>query len=176
MMSKAGMSVIIEYIQDAEAARAAGNIAFLFKQAKWKILAYNPTLEPIFDGVFVESYFPSLDDLSASKVEAWQRSSDICALVVRDLLENNWKASPKPGLPGKLTPELIRVQVGLKPFPYFQNEATKQDQVSLEKFVGVNRHRNDGKEIESSIVPGPGPNLVDSFTIRQSPPPKQDHN
>jgi len=155
----AGIEAVLEFIQDAEAERTALNLAFLLQKAGWKVVASHPISSLPWDGVTIGTYMPVLhaerrtsrDDIAASMA-----SHDIGIVLVRFLRENDWEANLQSDEPGLLSPNTLRVVIGLKPYPYFGSPTSKAAQELLDKTFQVNKRRNENKTIrEELLMTGP---------------------
>lgn len=126
LVPMAGQKVLIEYVPDAEAHRAALNIALTLQDAKWSVQGPLRVADWLEDGVLVEP--PSLPTRSANnprpEISAYWRLEDAARELVNFLHSYNWQA--KIGLvadgqgrvirdPIALPEGGIRIQVGLYP-------------------------------------------------------------
>jgi hypothetical protein len=110
----AGMNVIVEFLPDTEASRAAASIVGIIKAAGWNVVRIDANTE-LEDGVVI---------LSPPGVRAMETAPAADALL--DLLtSNNWEAHtfPEVNIPDKT----IKVTVGFKPSPYFFPQEMKDE-------------------------------------------------
>ena len=135
-----GAKVIIEYIPDFEAKRAASFLKKTLDRAKWNVLATRPILNSDFssdldvpDGVTVEWVgFPPLKSSPTdaeyrewfSQVKISSMSREIGLPLVTFLRDNNWYAVPNKA--PDIAPFTLRVRVGFKPTPYFRPADIKE--------------------------------------------------
>jgi hypothetical protein len=116
----AGYQAIIEFVPDAEARRAALNIAASLEQANWKVRDPTP-VNSINDGVDVQPFEGPSD---SSMWGAHIRSSKAADAIVDFLHSYNWQA--RRGLlvdehnalihdPKIVPPDALRIRVGLYP-------------------------------------------------------------
>jgi len=111
----AGTDVILESIPDAEAKRAAGDIAFILKQAGLKIVHTGITTEQIWDAVTIESYRSTSGGTDEDDI----RSSTMAIIVAEFFGDEEWVAQTTSSRHGELQPNTLRIRVGFKPSPYF---------------------------------------------------------
>lgn len=136
----AGTQVIIESFPEAEPMRAAAHILELLRAARWNILKFGAVTELggelNFDGVIISAYVGEnserdSSDNAADELVAW-------------LKNNNIEAMRFPSLKGKLSPNTVRVLVGMKPDPYFRSEAQER---MREKIEEIERRMRKGNKI-----------------------------
>jgi hypothetical protein len=117
-----GTEAIIEAIPDAEAMRAARNLATVLEHGcGWKVILPIKLKSPesIPDGVTIFSYF-SYSDLTSPAAEKSSKTAD----ALEKFLERiNWEANSYAG--HDLQPGQLRISVGLKPDAYFEPEWVK---------------------------------------------------
>jgi hypothetical protein len=134
-----GLQVIINFAPDAEASRAAFDIKNIAEFAGWKVLVFEERRElsfMLFDGVIVQSYFgkrPLTDEYEGAR-----RSCNAADALIEFLTSNNWAAksyaaanvgelvSRGDPLLSTIPPNTIRVNVGLRPAPYFLPKNLKE--------------------------------------------------
>ncbi len=124
LRSFAGHQVIVEFVPDAEARRAAFNIAESLNSAGWKILRLAP-VDGIDDGVEVQPFQPSTELGHIQKNWAdWSRASAAADAIVDFLHSYNWQATRAWPLDEKgamihdpkiIPPGAVRIRVGLYP-------------------------------------------------------------
>jgi hypothetical protein len=128
----AGIQVMIEFLPEAEASRAAQNLSAICAFAGWTVVSVlpNPKLaEPIWDGVVVESYQPRHPRLPNGQLDIAgltrqmrdeEGPREAASALVKFLESNNWKAMRRPTFADETPPlNTIRIRVGLKPEPAF---------------------------------------------------------
>lgn len=145
------IQTIIGFIpDDAEARRAAGNIAQILVLAGWKIASSGPDPGAAMEGVVVEQYLaptpltPRLPTAEDQQHRADERHSHDAAVALVDLLQaNDWKATlgfAAREMAGHTIPRnTVRVRVGIKPLPYFDPAWMKE----LDAKVKALRQRMD---------------------------------
>jgi hypothetical protein len=156
----AGMQVILRFLPDAEASRAASNVAGLLSAAGWKIVSVEPSPEVnegYFDGVVIEPYsaakspnLPKMPELTFTEEQQAdqqreRRAKDAVEAVVDFLQSNNWQARFAWSHRGELPPDTVRVTVGFKPNPYFDPQLVKE---SRERTKKSDAERKQWKEEE----------------------------
>jgi hypothetical protein len=128
----AGTKVIIEYLPDFEAYRAALTLAGLLEDEHvgWKVVSLMGSaelVEPFFDGVVVEIYRPDLQALTdpnrqaeaEAGIKAQQESREKAEALVKFLTSSNWEARSSNSYPPNVfPPDTLRVRVGFKPEPH----------------------------------------------------------
>jgi hypothetical protein len=153
-----GKSVRFRYVPDPEAARAAANLAGLFRSAGWNIEPILPLPQVAAetlaqDGITVESYIPAKGELSVanqdpslamSRAEAHFQSVDRTDAVVKWIRENGWEAKSGNAEQGEIPPDSILVRVGLKPYPFFEDAQYKKgiDDDNRRRHIDPNRYKN----------------------------------
>lgn len=118
----AGRVAIIEFLPDAEARRAALNIAGALSRAKWTIKSLR-TVDGLRDGVEVQPYQPPREEVQQKIAFTWQADELADALI--DFLQSfNWNATfgwpvdndgKMIGDDNIIPPGAVRIQVGLYP-------------------------------------------------------------
>ena len=133
----ARVNVIFELLPDAEAQRAAGNIAALLRAAGFTNISVriNPSmsLSP-FDGVLIfrRKFFGPGADVMEDK-DGSKPASDALLDVLRS---NDWEADTrdiKPDRYKELAPSTMQIAIGLKPYPYFFPPETKEEILERDK-------------------------------------------
>jgi hypothetical protein len=127
----AGTKFLLRYVPDWEPKRAATNVSDLIRTAGW-ILAGEEKDEELskysFDGVVVETYLPFASNPNAESKEEWARgtgSRQAAEALVNWLISNGWTA--RVGMRDEKVPANgIRINVGLKPSPYFLQKEMKE--------------------------------------------------
>lgn len=127
----AGTNVILQYLPDAEASRAAGSIASIIKAAGWNVTELSARPELIgeyFDGVVVWAHRPrtpagSFPNTEQERAKMW--SDGAAASVVLFLRSNNWQADLRGVGKGEVPINTVKIMVGFKPNPYFQPQVVK---------------------------------------------------
>lgn len=153
-----GTTVRIVYVPDAEAARAAANLAYLFGAAGWKIASVGPIdkldIEKLgLDGITLESYVAPRDpNLPSAEIVAEWRSTDTTSAVMKWLRENEWEANLGFTDHGEITPDSIRVRVGLKPYPYFEDADSKRFRDEENKRLHIDPKRYKNKTIVAEFL------------------------
>jgi hypothetical protein len=148
-----GTTVQIVYVPDAEAARAAANLAYLFGAAGWKIASVSRIdkldIEKLgSDGITLESYVaPRNPNLPSAEIVAEWRSVDTTSAVMKWLRENEWEANRGFTDHGEITPDSIRVRVGLKPYPYFEDADRKRFRDGENRTLHIDPKRYKNKTI-----------------------------
>jgi len=127
MLPMATQKVFIEFVPDAEARRAAFNLAGTLSNAKWDVQIPLRIVDGLEDGVSVQ---PSMAGMEPSQngapegLSAYWHASDVAEKLVNFLHSYNWQAKrgwpqSAPGKllrdPNVLPPGTIRVQIGLYP-------------------------------------------------------------
>jgi len=112
----AGLQVVFEVLPDAEATRAAGDIAKVLRNAGWVIASASLNSElntSFFDGVFIQTPFHDPNPFVGQEAMA--------AEALRAFLEvNGWQASWAPvSRSAKMPQSTIKISVGFKPSRYF---------------------------------------------------------
>ena len=121
-----GIQVILEYIPDEEARRAAGSISIVIQQVGWKVIK-STQQSGLSDGVTIESHVEITDPDTSEERIIQSSETEKCrsaALAFRDLLvSSGWlsvdawlAAAPTERLP----PNTIKIEIGFKPSPYFE--------------------------------------------------------
>ena len=147
----AGTKVIMRYLPDAEAERAASSLIGALTQAGWEMTQAipDPTANtPVFDGVVVYSWWFSDSDITI-KSPGLERLAQIRGLMNKkvaaerpakelvDFLEaHNWEARTMPGPPPGsevLSPNTLEIVIGFKPNPYFDPEQIKRANTEIEQ-------------------------------------------
>lgn len=143
----AGQVVFIEVVQDAEARRAAFNIARTLADAQWNVQRPLRLVDGLADGVSVQPSVPTLTGLAIGEVPNMSphwHAIDVTEKLVDFLHSYNWQALP--GLPtdpqGKLIRDekilpagAIRIQVGLyPPAVYVSPPGQKEFTARVEEF------------------------------------------
>jgi len=116
-----GLRVIIEYVPDAEARRAAEEIRSFVGYAHWESrdqdLSANPQLfAGFFDGVVIGTYFPlerNREDLVAA-----QRSGEAAEALMSVMRNSGWRVRNPPGVAqtfGPIPKNAIKIMIGMKP-------------------------------------------------------------
>ncbi|MGC1360947.1 MAG: hypothetical protein WA602_18015 [Silvibacterium sp.] len=154
--------VNIEFSRDAEAERAAYNLAFLFHKAGWNVVSAAPASKVLFDGIAVYG----LESPEREKADLLH--TNISETVQEWLLLNGWRAVMKaPGwgigsIGVTKAPAQIFVEVGLKPNPYFEKD-TVTDEVMI-KVMEMYRNKapnaNPDKPIRNESLDVPGNNFL----------------
>jgi hypothetical protein len=151
-------SVRLRYVPDAEAARAAVNLAGLFRLAGCNIEPILPLAELTpetlgQDGITVELYVPPKRELSGTSPDlsialanhkAHVQSVATTDAVIKWLRENSWEAQPGYAEPGEMPPDSILVRVGLKPYQFFEDAQYKKviDEDNKRRHIDPNRYKN----------------------------------
>ncbi len=136
----AGINVILEYVPDIEAIRAASRIFANIDSAHWHVIdiASNPqAYQTFFDGVLVEYFLPKDDPVTlerSTKDEAdFARSTEAADALVGVLKSHHWIARSMFGGKGNPPPDTIKVIVGFKPSPYFDSVRDREFREMLEQ-------------------------------------------
>lgn len=142
-----GRPVIVEFIPDAEARRAARYIADTLDRAKWDVKLFRP-VDGLRDGVDVQPSEGRIMDLDGGS-----KTIEIAGAIVDFLHSYNWQAtlgvvrSDNGGISrdGKIVPVgTIRIQVGLYPaVEYVGTPGSKEFEDWMAQF---NKHRDDSKK------------------------------
>jgi hypothetical protein len=117
----AGRQAVIEFVNDAEARRAAINIAASLDRAGWKIIKASP-VDGIADGVEIQAYSKSASGQKSAE-EGWRewqihiRSSEAVDALIDFLHSYNWQARMGWASPeaNDIPPDGLKVRVGLYP-------------------------------------------------------------
>lgn len=120
-----GLRVIIEYVPEPEAERAAGEICRFVKFGRLTCdpsdVAPNPNLSALYDGVMIEQYSALLahGEVTPEQTLAIKRSGGAELALIAILKANDWKVRDVP-LPGPLFGEpteqnTIKVMIGIQP-------------------------------------------------------------
>lgn len=116
----------------------------------------NNTAEALADdGVRVKSYSARPDKVWSDFI-AEAKSSDKAIAVLKWLRENGWTAEYSRAKRGEMTPDAVLVQVGLKPYPFFE-DANFKDAVDAENkalHIDVNRYKNKTILVERLTLGG----------------------
>jgi hypothetical protein len=156
LQSIKGKSVRFRFVPDAEAARAAINLAGLFSAAGWKIETILPiadvTAETLGqDGITVETYRPPKRELTSADWSialadhsAVGQSRATTDAVSKWLRENGWESQAGDAEAGEITPDSILVRVGLKPYPFFEDSRYKKvmDEDNKRRNIDPNRYKD----------------------------------
>ena len=123
-----GTQLIIRFIPEFEARRAAGNLDFVAQNVGWKVLEVRPdsSLDSERDGVLVQSYFSTAETPKGEADLRSERQARRASNALIDFLTsepNNWDVRTRPSMPGELQPNTIKVSVALKPAKYFDSLA-----------------------------------------------------
>ena len=136
----AGLQAEIEFIPDAEARRAAYNIADSLREAGWKVAKLS-VVDGIPDGVEVGSFMPPAPDKDASQdaiqayVQTQWAADEIADALINFLHSYNWQARlgaavherGDPSDPKLLPIGSLRIRVGLYPAVFYVTPpATKE--------------------------------------------------
>jgi hypothetical protein len=130
-----GINVIIEYAPDAEAKRAAGEIANFLSTARWKVVSSSPNPElntAFYDGVFIEFYsgrFYVQGRPNVQNQENSRRCREAAQQLQAILIANDWTTKTDPGGDtSELSPSTIKIKVGMKPnrFPTRQSKVWEE--------------------------------------------------
>jgi hypothetical protein len=155
-----GMNAIVEVLPDAEARRAASDMVFLLKEAKWNVVSasLNPSLEiPHWDGVTIEHRtYPGVPTPEA-KADHAQQAAETLLIFLR---ANNWdRIRTRPVFPDKhdeIAANTVRISVGFKPSPYFDPDWDKKADKQIEDALGrTARIIEERKRIEELLTAKP---------------------
>jgi len=111
-----GTPVVVRYLPDAEATRAANDLVETLKAAGWRIISASPDPRmwaEFFDGVLVQTSLQS----SLRYVDGDQ-SYRSCSTLLGFLHDNGWEAR-KHADEAQIGPGCLQVSIGFKPSPYF---------------------------------------------------------
>ncbi len=131
-----GRQAIIEFVPDAEARRAALNIAVSLDRAAWKIIKLS-AIDGIEDGVEIQAYFksPGAQKSVEEGQREWQihlRSSEAVDALIDFLHSYNWQARMGWASPdaNDIPPDGLKVRVGLYPAVTYVNPPGAKDLAS----------------------------------------------
>lgn len=152
---QAGTEVILEYIQDAEAGRAAANIKWLIERSGWKVVSAGVTSKPTFDGITILSFVAH----GPEQANFQFRSLDIAQALDEFLFDNNWQSGV--GFDDTLKPNQLKILVGFKPSPYFQNPKEREIRRTAHEIRRLTPDSNPKKHVvEEMWPPGLPPPVV----------------
>jgi hypothetical protein len=161
LLPLAGQIASIEYIPyDAEARRAAHNLARALNDAGWAVQLPPKPVDGLEDGVYVQP-FPHRPDGSNNNLRA---KADYAADGLIDFLHSyNWTAAQSPAVvrPDSMPDGAIRIQIGLYPPAVNSalpgeaalNDSEKRFQAARKKQLEITSthfHRNNGNNLGSS--------------------------
>ena len=121
-----GQKIVIEFIPDAEARRAALNLASVLLDAKWDVQIPLGVVDELRDGVSVQPSMAGTDPVNGQlpNLAPYWHATDVAERLVIFLHSYNWQAergwpSAAPGKllrdPSVLPAGAVRVQIGLYP-------------------------------------------------------------
>jgi hypothetical protein len=147
-----GTNVVLRYLPDAEAERAASSLMGVLQAAGWKMSQAVPDPSkntPFFDGVLVTTWEPSNEEIKAlpspsaffERMQALRKIVDESAKsrraaeqLVDFLKSHDWTGRSMPSRPeDHFSPDTLVIVVGFKPNPYFDPEQIKQINNMLEQ-------------------------------------------
>jgi hypothetical protein len=124
----AGIRIILEYVPEAEAHRAADDVRNFVRYARWMSddsdTSANPNLYVgFFDGVVIEAYDPTFDEngkkvkLTKEQTDASERSWNAASALIKCMNDAGWeKVRIYPGSAlGKVPEDAIKIMIGMKP-------------------------------------------------------------
>jgi hypothetical protein len=121
----AGIQMIVEYASRSEATAAARNIMEIGREVGWTTIKTDVPSDLIdfndgVDGVVIEPYKPTNPDPPANE----RRAEEAAKALATFLEAHNWKARVRPGSSRSGLPlDTLKIQVGVKPTPYFLKPA-----------------------------------------------------
>jgi hypothetical protein len=169
----AGVEVVLEYINDAEAGLVAGNIAFLLERAGLKIVRAGPTARTLRPGVnvrasvvvpMVADAFPPTgkpmpgrpeeeEEVSpeAMKLKPGQgpQSRLYCDVIASFFMDNGWYTLQIITGVRRVGPDQVLIEVGFKPSPYFHDPQLKG---SEKQFVELQRRLHPTSNNANKLV------------------------
>jgi len=117
-----GIEAEIDVVPDAEAERAANQIESLIQSAGWKVtaaFARNELNVPPSDGVVVNPAYP----VETEEYLQGSRAKHAADALVKVLTGENWQARTQyANSRSTVKPNTIRINVGFKPSPYFDEK------------------------------------------------------
>jgi len=121
-----GMKAFIEVIPDFEAETAASELSHILKASCWQVVTnISPDPETILPGVEVDvSLQPDNKDGTDSGM--WHLAMFRAETLEAFLLQNNWEENFGWSERGEMGLDSIKIRVGYKPNPYFQDSRTKE--------------------------------------------------
>ena len=123
LRSFAGTGVVLNSLRESESERAALNVLNAVQFADWKYLygVAMPHLNRDFDGVVIEPY-KAKSPSPQQRLEE-QRSGAAANALFEFLKSEGWQVRLSPGTDGDLDPNSVKITVGQKPLPFFDNRA-----------------------------------------------------
>jgi len=153
----AGQIVLIEFVPDAEARRAALNIARALVDAKWKLQTPIRPVDWLADGVSVQPSAPPPPSKNGEtpNLDSWGRANDVAGKLLDFLHSYNWEARREypTDAQGKLMrdPKIlpdgaIRIRVGLYPAAVYITPSRQQHET--ERWLEEQRRKQEKFEAE----------------------------
>jgi hypothetical protein len=148
----AGTEVVLEYIQDAEAGRAAANIRFLLEAAGWTIASALPIHHDTADGITISAY---LRPEGANDNDPAERAAEWSSIVARNTLrtffaDNDWRPHFGYAWRGEIKRGSVRITVGFKPSPYFSDPSGREK--AMLETLKSNKPKRNPAEASSTIL------------------------
>jgi hypothetical protein len=128
------INVVIEFLPDAEAARAASHIVGLAHAAGWNVVDVEPNPKVIagfFDGVVVHTPLAVPWDNPRDTAEG-ERLEGAGNAIVGFLTSYKWVARRSPVKLHEFGVNTIKISIGFKPSPYFQDPEIKKIMEEIE--------------------------------------------
>lgn len=155
----AGTHVVFRVLPDAEAIRAANNIAWLLEVAGFAVSGFSVDMSlntGYFDGVVVDAYkAPKMVRPAAKEDRAEFKneldSERVTQQIAAFLTSNNWVARPGWATRGELTPNTVKINVGFKPSKYFSEKSMRDSENA--------RKRSRSRDLRPSDAPTAMPML-----------------